>query len=73
MFCNQCGQKNVNDAKFCSDCGNKLESVNIQSSSAIQLQKETPPLRKNRLSFGILMRRQTGVCCLVQHLALIFI
>lgn len=49
MFCNQCGQKNVNDAKFCSDCGNKLESVNIQSSSAIQVQKETPPLRKKQI------------------------
>ena len=28
MFCNQCGQKNVNDAKFCSGCGKKLEKGN---------------------------------------------
>ena len=30
MFCNQCGQTNNDNAKFCSGCGNKLENQNIQ-------------------------------------------
>ena len=47
MFCNQCGQKNVNDAKFCSDCGNKLENVNFQSPP--QIQKEIQPPRKKQV------------------------
>lgn len=49
MFCNQCGQVNSNDAKFCSNCGNKFENVNTQSSPPIQIQKETPSLRKKQI------------------------
>ncbi|WAU72373.1 zinc ribbon domain-containing protein [Acinetobacter sp. TR11] len=44
MFCNQCGQENSNDAKFCSSCGNKLEIQNIQASHAPpQLEKTDSP------------------------------
>lgn len=48
MFCNQCGQVNSNDAKFCSNCGKKLESTNIQSPPSSQIQKETPLLRRKQ-------------------------
>ncbi|EIM39977.1 hypothetical protein HADU_03933 [Acinetobacter sp. HA] len=27
MFCSQCGQNNIENAKFCSSCGNKLEKT----------------------------------------------
>ena len=31
MFCNQCGQSNSNDSKFCSSCGTRLETPNNQN------------------------------------------
>ena len=51
MFCNQCGQANSNDAKFCSGCGNKLEIQNIQAVHAPpQLEKnESPQPRKKQI------------------------
>ncbi|WP_286436016.1 zinc ribbon domain-containing protein [Acinetobacter sp. 251-1] len=41
MFCNQCGQKNNDNAKFCSGCGNKLENQDAQN---IQIK----PLQPNK-------------------------
>ena len=50
MFCNQCGQANSNDAKFCSNCGNKLEIQNIQAVHTPQLEKtESPQPRRKRI------------------------
>lgn len=40
MFCTQCGQQNTNSTNFCGSCGNKLESVNIESPPSTQLKKE---------------------------------
>lgn len=40
MFCNQCGQKNTDEAKFCCNCGNKLENIDIHISPPTQMQKE---------------------------------
>jgi len=37
MYCNQCGHKNPEEAKFCSKCGNKLEEIIEQE------QPTTPP------------------------------
>lgn len=37
MFCNQCGKENSSDSKFCSTCGNKLESGGIQTLTQKQL------------------------------------
>ncbi len=47
MFCNQCGQANSNDAKFCSSCGNKLEIKNIQPAQTHQqpIKTESPQPR----------------------------
>lgn len=51
MYCNQCGQENSNNARFCSGCGNKLEIQNIQTShTPPQLEKTEPPQpRKKRV------------------------
>ena len=51
MFCNQCGQANSNDARFCSGCGNKLEIQNIQAvHTPPQLEKnESPQPRKKQV------------------------
>lgn len=51
MFCNQCGQANSNDAKFCSSCGNKLEIKNIQAvHTSPQLEKtESSQPRKKQI------------------------
>lgn len=35
MFCSQCGQSNIENAKFCSSCGSKLENFD-ESQSAFQ-------------------------------------
>lgn len=48
MFCNQCGHKNIDNAKFCSSCGNKLVS-DIETPPPIQTQKEIPSLRKKQI------------------------
>lgn len=42
MFCNQCGQQNVDSARFCSNCGNKLENQNTQFSQKIQKESLSP-------------------------------
>ncbi len=42
MFCSQCGQANSNDAKFCSNCGNKLENQNTQFSQQVQKESLSP-------------------------------
>lgn len=51
MFCNQCGQTNSNDAKFCSGCGNKLEIKNIQPAQTYQhpIHTESPQPRKKQI------------------------
>lgn len=49
MFCNQCGQTNSSDAKFCSSCGNKLDNLNLQPSSQTHAQKEIQPSRKKQV------------------------
>ena len=51
MFCNQCGQTNSNDAKFCSSCGNKLEIKNIQPAQTHQqpIKTESPQPRKKQI------------------------
>lgn len=46
MFCNQCGQANSTDAKFCSKCGNKLENPETQSTNKPQSSKELSTLRR---------------------------
>ena len=41
MFCNQCGQSNSNDAKFCSSCGARLEISNTQNTIIEQQSVQT--------------------------------
>lgn len=48
MFCNQCGQENSSDAKFCSQCGNRLE---IQNTNAQQVQIKRPQINKSSSPF----------------------
>ena len=42
MFCNQCGQANSNDAKFCSGCGVRLLNTPTQSELPQQNTKLSP-------------------------------
>ena len=51
MFCNQCGQANSTDAKFCSKCGNKLENTKTQSTNKPQSSKKLSTLRRIWLIF----------------------
>lgn len=48
MYCNQCGQKNIDDAKFCSNCGNKLVN-DIEAPPPIQTQKEAQQPRNKQV------------------------
>lgn len=50
MYCNQCGQPNSNDAKFCSGCGNNLENQNIQI-KPLQSNKKLSSFRRIWLTF----------------------
>ena len=47
MFCNQCGQANSNDAKFCSGCGSSLKNQNIQHIFTQQIQDQAKPSQTN--------------------------
>ena len=49
MFCSQCWQANSNDAKFCSNCGNKLENQNTQFSQKTQKESLSPRQRQVEL------------------------
>lgn len=50
MFCNQCGQTNNDNAKFCSGCGNNLENQNIQI-KPLQSNKKLSSFRRIWLTF----------------------
>ncbi len=35
MFCSKCGAKNIEDAKFCQECGNPLNSPDIKKNNLV--------------------------------------
>mgnify|MGYP003583957953 FL=1 len=53
MFCNQCGQTNSNDARFCSGCGSRLETQNIQTIHIPPQLEKTEPLQPSKRKVGL--------------------
>ena len=66
MFCEKCGKKNIDEAKFCSSCGNQINKIE-------KVEKKTGLITQNPNSIAVIFLSAIAVILMFVNVPLLVI
>ncbi|MGN7385427.1 FxLYD domain-containing protein [Sporosarcina sp. SAFN-015] len=69
MYCNQCGEKNANDSKYCSSCGKQMQLAEEEKIDVPSQHETALPVNEKE---GVVMKRNNDKSAKVNWLPYIF-